>query len=73
VNGALRQRGRAADMAFPVPMLLAYISGIMTLESGDLVLTGMPEGVGPLVAGDVVAVEVSGIGVLCNRVRSAGA
>ena len=68
VNGALRQHGRAADMAFPIPMLLAYISGIMTLEPGDLVLTGTPEGVGPLVAGDVVEVEVSGVGVLTNPV-----
>jgi 2-keto-4-pentenoate hydratase/2-oxohepta-3-ene-1,7-dioic acid hydratase in catechol pathway len=68
VNGTVRQRGIAADMAFPIPALLAYISGIMTLEAGDLVLTGTPEGVGPLVAGDVVEVEVSGVGVLRNPV-----
>jgi len=68
VNGVVRQHGRAADMVFGVPTLLAYIAGIMTLEPGDLVLTGTPEGVGPLVAGDVVEVEVSGVGTLRNPV-----
>ncbi len=71
VNGAVRQHGRARDMAFSIPGLLAYISGIMTLEPGDLVLTGTPEGVGPLVAGDVVEVEVPGVGVLRNPVADA--
>jgi len=68
VNGQVRQRGRAADMAFPIPKVLSYISHIMTLEPGDLVLTGTPAGIGPLVAGDVVEVEVSGVGVLRNPV-----
>lgn len=68
VNGQLRQQGRASDMAFPIPMVLSYISHIMTLEPGDLVLTGTPAGIGPLVAGDVVEVEVSGVGVLRNPV-----
>jgi 2-keto-4-pentenoate hydratase/2-oxohepta-3-ene-1,7-dioic acid hydratase in catechol pathway len=71
VNGAERQRGRATDMAFGISMLVAYISGVMTLEPGDLVLTGTPEGVGPLVAGDVVEVEVTGVGVLRNPVVAA--
>jgi len=69
VNGAVRQSGKAADMVFPIPLLLSYISGIMTLEPGDLVATGTPAGVGPLVAGDVVEVEISGVGVLRNPVR----
>ena len=59
VNGAQRQRARASDMVFPIPHLLAYISGIMTLEPGDLVATGTPAGVGPLAAGDTVEVEVA--------------
>jgi 2-keto-4-pentenoate hydratase/2-oxohepta-3-ene-1,7-dioic acid hydratase in catechol pathway len=71
VNGQLRQRGRAADMAFPIPTVLSYISHVMTLEPGDLVLTGTPAGIGPLVAGDVVEVEVSGVGVLRNPVAGA--
>ena len=68
VNGTLRQHGRATDMAFPIPFLLSYISQIMTLEPGDLVATGTPEGVGPLVEGDVVEVEITGVGVLRNPV-----
>jgi 2-keto-4-pentenoate hydratase/2-oxohepta-3-ene-1,7-dioic acid hydratase in catechol pathway len=68
VNGAERQRGRAAEMHFPIPALLAYISQAMTLEPGDLVLTGTPAGVGPLRPGDVVEVEVTGVGVLWNPV-----
>ena len=71
VNGQVRQHGRAADMAFAIPDLLAYISGIMTLDAGDLVLTGTPEGVGPLVAGDTVTVEIPGYGTVTNPVRSA--
>ncbi len=58
-------------MAFKIPMLLAYISQIMTLEPGDLVATGTPEGVGPLRAGDTVEVEVQGVGVLKNSVTAA--
>ena len=70
VRGVERQRGRAADMAFSIPQLLAYISGIMTLEPGDLVLTGTPAGVGPLAPGDVVEVEIPGVGVLRNPVAT---
>ena len=70
VNGTLRQHGRARDMAFSIPVLLAYISGIMTLEPGDLVLTGTPEGVGPLADGDTVEVEIPGVGRLTNPVRA---
>ncbi|HEV8599339.1 MAG TPA: fumarylacetoacetate hydrolase family protein, partial [Gemmatimonadales bacterium] len=70
VNGAERQRARAAEMVFPIPALLSYISGVMTLLPGDLVATGTPAGVGPLAPGDVVEVEVSGVGVLRNPVRA---
>ena len=68
VNGVERQRGTTAQMVFPIPALLSYISGIMTLEPGDLVLTGTPAGVGPLKPGDVVAVEIPGVGILSNPV-----
>ena len=68
VNGQVRQHGRAADMAFSIPFLVAYISRIMTLEPGDLIATGTPEGVGRLNDGDTVEVEVKGVGVLKNPV-----
>ncbi|HET7602766.1 MAG TPA: fumarylacetoacetate hydrolase family protein [Gemmatimonadales bacterium] len=70
VNGAERQRGRSAGMHFSIPELVAYIGDIMTLEPGDLIATGTPAGVGPLAPGDVVEVEVSGVGVLSNTVLS---
>lgn len=70
VNGEERQRGRTSEMIFDIPHLLAYISAIMTLEPGDLVATGTPAGVGPLAPGDVVEVEIPGIGILSNPVRS---
>jgi len=68
VNGKVRQTGRAAQMVFPIAELLSFISHVMTLEPGDLVATGTPEGVGPLVPGDLVEIEVSGVGVLQNSV-----
>ncbi len=70
VNGVERQWGRASDMHFPIPFLLVYISGIMTLEPGDLIATGTPAGVGRLEDGDVVEVEIPGVGVLSNPVRA---
>ena len=71
VNGVERQRGTAAEMAFDIPTLLAYISGVMTLEPGDLVATGTPAGVGPLAPGDVVEVEVVGYSTVRNGVVAA--
>ena len=70
LNGAEKQRGTAAQMAFPIPMVLAYISQIMTLEPGDLVATGTPAGVGTVKPGDVVEVEVVGFSRVRNRVSS---
>ncbi len=70
VNGEERQRGVASDMAFRFPMLLAYISTIMTLEPGDLVATGTPAGVGRLSPGDVVEVEVIGLSRITNTVAA---
>ena len=68
VNGELRQHGHARDMVFPIAELVAFMSRVMTLEPGDLISTGTPEGVGPLQAGDTVEVEVSRVGVLRNTV-----
>jgi 2-keto-4-pentenoate hydratase/2-oxohepta-3-ene-1,7-dioic acid hydratase in catechol pathway len=70
VNGAERQRGVASAMAFRIPMLLAYITTIMTLEPGDLVATGTPAGVGKLSLGDVVEVEVVGLSRVRNTVAA---
>jgi 2-keto-4-pentenoate hydratase/2-oxohepta-3-ene-1,7-dioic acid hydratase in catechol pathway len=72
VNGQERQRGRATQMVFTIPVLLAYISGVMTLLPGDLVATGTPAGVGPLAPGDVVEVEIPGVGILRNPVKGQG-
>ena len=68
LNGEERQRGHTRDMVFSIPVLIEYISHIMTLEPGDLILTGTPEGVGRMQAGDVVEVEIPGIGALRNPV-----
>src|SRR5215207_1845301 len=70
VNGQVRQSGRTGAMAFPVTHLLRYISHAMTLEPGDLIATGTPAGVGPLLDGDLCEVEVEGVGTLRNTVRA---
>lgn len=69
VNDEERQRGSTRQMVFGIADLVAFISRMMTLEAGDLVLTGTPSGVGPLADGDRLEVEVSGVGVLANPVR----
>ena len=69
VNGQVRQDGCTREMVFSPADLIAYISQIMTLEPGDVLMTGTPAGVGPLVPGDVVEIEVQNIGVLRNPVR----
>jgi 2-keto-4-pentenoate hydratase/2-oxohepta-3-ene-1,7-dioic acid hydratase in catechol pathway len=70
VNGKTRQSGSTALMAYPVEFLVRYISRVMTLLPGDLIPTGTPAGVGPLVAEDVVEVSVAGVGVLRNPVHA---
>jgi 2-keto-4-pentenoate hydratase/2-oxohepta-3-ene-1,7-dioic acid hydratase in catechol pathway len=71
VNGATRQSGRTSLMVFSPASLVRWLSRMMTLEAGDLIATGTPSGVGPLVAGDTVEVRVKGIGVLRNPVHAA--
>ena len=70
LNGELRQDGRTADMIFPVEELVAYISKYMVLEPGDVIATGTPEGVGPIKDGDVVEIEIKGVGKLTNHVMA---
>ncbi len=68
VNGELRQKSSTAEMVFKIPELIAYISRFMTLEPGDILLTGTPEGVGPLLPGDLVEGRIDGLGLLENSV-----
>jgi 2-keto-4-pentenoate hydratase/2-oxohepta-3-ene-1,7-dioic acid hydratase in catechol pathway len=70
LNGDVRQQGSTAEMVFGVGTLIEYVTTFMTLLPGDALLTGTPDGVGPLAAGDVVEVEVEGIGTLRNEVRA---
>jgi 2-keto-4-pentenoate hydratase/2-oxohepta-3-ene-1,7-dioic acid hydratase in catechol pathway len=68
VNGEVRQSGNTRNFIFPLDVVIRYISQIMTLEPGDLISTGTPEGVGPVVAGDALEVSIEGIGQLRNSV-----
>jgi 2-keto-4-pentenoate hydratase/2-oxohepta-3-ene-1,7-dioic acid hydratase in catechol pathway len=70
VNGQMRQMASTRDMVFNVSTLIAYISSVMTLEAGDILFTGTPAGVGVLKSGDVVEVEIEGLGKLSNRVKA---
>lgn len=70
VNGVLKQNGNTRDLIFNIPIILSYISKFLTLEPGDLVLTGTPEGVGPLQVGDTLEITVEGIGTLTNTVEA---
>jgi 2-keto-4-pentenoate hydratase/2-oxohepta-3-ene-1,7-dioic acid hydratase in catechol pathway len=68
INGELRQQGNTRDFIFALDAVIRYISRVMTLLPGDLIATGTPKGVGPMMAGDVVEVSVEGVGTLRNRV-----
>jgi len=68
LNGEKMQDARTAQMVHSIPSLIAYISGVMTLLPGDVILTGTPAGIGPMSVGDVVEVTIEGIGTLTNRV-----
>ena len=71
VNGVTKQDSSTADLIFDVPTLIAFVSQHMTLEPGDVISTGTPSGVGNLSVGDIVEVEIAGIGVLRNPVIAA--
>ena len=68
LNGDLVQDGSTADMVFDIPTLVAHVSSIMTLLPGDVILTGTPEGVGPMEPGDEVEISIAGLGSLTNKV-----
>ena len=70
VNGEIKQMSSTREMVFSIPQLIVYASSVMTLEPGDVLLTGTPAGVSRLSAGDMVEVEIEGIGKLSNPVRA---
>lgn len=70
INGELRQEGSTKDMIFDIPYLIEYLSSFMTLQPGDMIATGTPEGLADVVPGDEVVVEVEGVGRLVNRIVS---
>ena len=68
INGVLKQKGNTSEMIFTIPVLIAYISRQFTLEEGDIIATGTPAGISPIISGDIVEVEVERIGILKNPV-----
>jgi 2-keto-4-pentenoate hydratase/2-oxohepta-3-ene-1,7-dioic acid hydratase in catechol pathway len=70
VNGVTKQDGSTRDLIVSIPAILEEVTSFMTLEPGDVVATGTPAGVGPLSPGDLVEIEIDGIGILRNRVRA---
>ncbi|WP_022881159.1 fumarylacetoacetate hydrolase family protein [Gryllotalpicola ginsengisoli] len=70
VNGEIRQDGNTGDLIFGIPQIIAHASAAFTLLPGDVIMTGTPAGVGPLVAGDTVEVEIEGLGILRNPVKA---
>jgi 2-keto-4-pentenoate hydratase/2-oxohepta-3-ene-1,7-dioic acid hydratase in catechol pathway len=69
LNGDVVQDGSTADMVFDIPTLVAHVSSVMTLLPGDVILTGTPEGVGPMQVGDEVEVAIDGLGALTNPIK----
>jgi len=69
LNGERKQHSSTGNLIFPVPELIAYLSSVMTLEPGDIIMTGTPSGVGPMKENDEIAIEIEGIGRLLNKVR----
>jgi len=73
LNGVVKQHGNTTDFIFNIATLLRYISAAMTLNPGDLIPTGTPAGVGPMQSGEIVEVEIDGLGILCNPVQAESA
>lgn len=72
LNGELKQRSSTSDLIYPVPELISFISGVMTLLPGDVIATGTPSGIGPMSPGDTVEIKIDGIGTLRNYVAKRG-
>jgi 2-keto-4-pentenoate hydratase/2-oxohepta-3-ene-1,7-dioic acid hydratase in catechol pathway len=70
LNGDVVQDGSTRDLIFDIPTLVAHITSVMTLLPGDVILTGTPDGVGPMAVGDEVEISIARIGSLTNRVAS---
>lgn len=70
LNGEVRQSDSTSGLIFDVPFLIEYLSDVMTLNPGDVIMTGTPHGVGPMKEGDTIEVEIGGVGVLSNPVRN---
>ena len=70
LNGDVVQDGSTNDLIFDIPTLVAHVSSVMTLLPGDVILTGTPEGVGPMQVGDEVEVSIAGLGTLTNKVAA---
>lgn len=70
LNGQIRQKSNTGEMLFPIPYIVSYLSKVMTLNPGDLIITGTPPGVGPMNVGDVVRVSIEGLGYLENTVKA---
>ena len=68
LNGKTVQQGCTADFITPIPQLIEFITAAMTLEPGDVVATGTPKGIGPMIPGDKVEVDIEGIGILKNHI-----
>ena len=68
LNGDVKQDGNTRDLIFDIPTLIAHITSVMTLLPGDVILTGTPEGVGPMEVGDEVEISIAGLGTLTNKV-----
>ena len=72
VNDEVKQNSRTSLLIHDIPTLVSYVTSVMTMLPGDVLLTGTPAGVGPLVAGDTVSVSIEGVGTLSNRVADSG-
>lgn len=69
-NGAVKQTSRTSDMIFSPAQIVSFMSGIMTLNPGDIIITGTPSGIGPMAEGDEITITIEGIGTLCNPVKA---
>ena len=70
MNDERRQASNTKHLMFPIEQLVEFVTFVMTLEPGDIISTGTPEGIGPIIAGDTVTIKIEGVGELSNPVQS---